>query len=88
RAANVIIQQERIFSAYTFIPARTLAAIADQAGEPIHGEPLAVSEEIAVPKLTKRERTVLDLLSSGLSIQQIAAELYISPNTLKSAMQD
>ncbi|MGO4592570.1 response regulator transcription factor [Leifsonia sp. 2TAF2] len=88
RAANVIIQQERIFSAYTFVPARTLATIAEQAGEPIHGKPLTVGEDIAVPKLTNRERTVLELLSSGLSIQQIAAELYISPNTLKSAMQD
>lgn len=88
RSANAIIQQQRMYSAYTFVPARTLTVLAHQAGEVIHGRRPAAAEEPALPKLTKRERQILGLLASGLSVQQIAADLYISPNTLKSTMRD
>lgn len=88
RAANLIIQQERMFSAYSFVPARTVATLAQEAGEPIHGTVTATGTDLTFPKLTNRERQVLGLLTSGLSAQQIAAELYISPNTLKSTMRD
>jgi LuxR family maltose regulon positive regulatory protein len=37
----------------------------------------------AVPPLTKRERDVLRLLRSDLSLREIAGELYISYNTVK-----
>jgi len=77
-----------MYSAYTFVPARTLAVLALQAGEVIHGKRPTGGEEPALPKLTKRERQILGLLASGLSAQQIAADLYISPNTLKSTMRD
>jgi LuxR family maltose regulon positive regulatory protein len=36
------------------------------------------------PPLTRRERTVLHLLQGSLSIAQIAAELYLSANTVKT----
>jgi LuxR family maltose regulon positive regulatory protein len=36
------------------------------------------------PPLTRRERTVLQLLQGSLSITQIAAELYLSANTVKT----
>ncbi|MGJ4846608.1 LuxR C-terminal-related transcriptional regulator [Leifsonia sp. Le1] len=85
RAANAIIHQERLYSAYTFVPARTLTVIAQHADEPIHGRVHAAGEASDFPKLTKREQQILALLVSGLSFQQIAAELYISANTLKSA---
>lgn len=87
-SANAIIRQERMFSAYSFIPARTLGLLAQHAGEPIHGRTHTAGEDATLPKLTKREQQILGLLASGLSTQQIAAELYISPNTLKSAMRD
>lgn len=87
RAANTIIQYQRMFSAYAVVPARTLTALAEQAGEPIYGTAPTTAHDRALPKLTNRERQILGLLASGLSVQQIAAELFISPNTVSSAMR-
>lgn len=86
RLANGIIGQERLLSAYSFVPAPTVAALAQLAGEDIHGEVDTV-RDAPFPKLTKREREVLVLLTTGLSMSRIADELYISPNTLKSLVR-
>lgn len=38
--------------------------------------------------LTRREREILDLISSGFSNQQIADELFISPHTVKTHLHN
>lgn len=83
RHANAIIERERLFSAYSFVQPVTATALADLAGEPIHGA-APVTPAPALPKLSKREREILDLLATGLPMARIAADLYISPNTLKA----
>ena len=42
---------------------------------------------VHVEPLTERERDVLHLLRSDLSLREIAGELYISHNTIKSYTQ-
>jgi DNA-binding CsgD family transcriptional regulator len=37
-----------------------------------------------IPLLTKREKTIVSLVSSGAKNQEIADELHISPNTVKT----
>ena len=44
----------------------------------------ASGQSTMLEPLTERERQVLGFLSSHLSCRQIAARLYISPNTAKS----
>ena len=46
--------------------------------------PTASGQSTMLEPLTERERQVLGFLSSHLSCRQIAARLYISPNTAKS----
>ena len=44
-----------------------------------------VSEGLnSVPKVTRREKEILNLAATGLTTQQIASELYISPHTVES----
>ena len=52
-----------------------------------HGEPVAPDEHDVlpgVPTLSEREREVLALLGCGLSNRQIADELYLSVDTIKT----
>jgi ATP/maltotriose-dependent transcriptional regulator MalT len=48
----------------------------------LRAQPDRVRERPAA--LTKRERTVLRMLQGNLSLSQIAAELYVSANTVKT----
>lgn len=45
---------------------------------------LDVKEQIALPQLTKREQTIVHLVSSGAQNKEIAEQLHISPNTVKT----
>jgi LuxR family maltose regulon positive regulatory protein len=62
-----------------------LTAIADEVESRCgHGTPLDVTRNAAPERLTRRERNVLRLLDSELSLREIAAELFVSYNTVKS----
>jgi DNA-binding CsgD family transcriptional regulator len=48
-------------------------------------EPLQVaSDSVLFPELTERERAVLELLARGLNNADIAAQLYLSPKTVRN----
>ena len=49
-----------------------------------HNEPLTPSAKPMVSVLTQREREVLQLISEGLSNQEIADQLYLSLGTIKA----
>ncbi|MDN4614116.1 helix-turn-helix transcriptional regulator [Leifsonia sp. F6_8S_P_1B] len=86
RHANGIIGRERLFSTYSFLPTETLGALAGLAGEPLHGTDRSPADT-PVPGLTRREREVLSMLPTGSPLAAIAAELFISPNTLKATVR-
>lgn len=86
RLGNTIIGRERLFSAYGFIPPGTASELAQLAGEDLHGTDHA-PDDPRLPQLTRREREVLDLLATGIPMGRLAAQLYISPNTLKATVR-
>jgi two-component system, NarL family, response regulator LiaR len=49
-----------------------------------HLKPTAIAEANVVGQLSQRELEVLKLMVEGLSNPEIAAELYLSPNTVKT----
>lgn len=78
-------------------PARLLGAIRElyQGGAPMssqiarkvvaafQGKPAASSEAEALDGLSNREKEILEQLSKGLMYKEIAAELFISPETVR-----
>lgn len=78
-------------------PARLLGAIRElyQGGAPMssqiarkvvaafQGKPAASSETEALDGLSNREKEILEQLSKGLMYKEIAAELFISPETVR-----
>ena len=79
------------------IPAATLSAIAARATQRRHGSDVAAlldlivrdtaGSEREVESLSARERLVLAQVQRGLTVAAIAAELYISPNTVKTHLR-
>ncbi len=47
-------------------------------------EQLNVKDKFVFPTLTKREKTIIHLVSSGAQNKEIAEQLHISPNTVKT----
>jgi DNA-binding NarL/FixJ family response regulator len=46
--------------------------------------PKVASPEEAFPELTSREREILDLIAQGRTNAEIAARLFVSPNTVRN----
>ena len=74
----------------TLLSAEDFAAVrADLA--PLHGSPLptrsALPSFAARPRLSSREQVVLHSLTTGASLPEIAADLNVSPNTLKTQLR-
>lgn len=85
--ANTLIGQERLLSLYSFAPPATLTALSDLSGQPLHDPRRRMHAATGLPELTAREREIVDLLTTGLPLPQVAAELFISTNTLKGALR-
>ncbi|MGJ4845269.1 LuxR C-terminal-related transcriptional regulator [Leifsonia sp. Le1] len=88
RHANAIIERERMFSAYSFLRPADATKLARISGEPILDPRHPTHDDPALPKLSKGEQDVLHLLEAGHTMGQIAAELYVSPNTLKGTVRN
>lgn len=52
--------------------------------EKSQGKQVTSYTEIDLPQLTKREKTIVHLVSSGAQNKEIAEQLHISPNTVKT----
>lgn len=52
--------------------------------EKSQGQQVSSYTEIDLPQLTKREKTIVHLVSSGAQNKEIAEQLHISPNTVKT----
>lgn len=67
------------------------AAVASLLGEEqatvFEGQPSLFEGAVTVPRLTRREYVVLKKLGPKTTVAQLAAELVVSPNTVKTQMQ-
>lgn len=68
------------------IPQEVAQALMDEDGSDDSDE--ADPEVLLAKQLTRREREILALLASGASGREIAAELYLSPNTVRTHVQN
>lgn len=93
--AYALIEEEGLRSSFRILAPEHLDALVELTGLPSvrttrPGDPgvLRASGPITLGSLTRREREVLVLLASDRSLTQIAAELFISLNTVKGATKN
>lgn len=84
-----ILQAEGMTTPYRLLPPDVLAYFTQSTGVqvPITAQNAAATTPMALGSLTDRERQILGLLTTRASFPQIATELFISPNTVKTAVQ-
>ena len=78
RAIRVVARGDALLS-----PSVTRRLITNLASEPRRGEPRREQAQ-SLSRLTEREREVLGLVAEGLSNDEIAGRLYLSPLTTKT----
>jgi DNA-binding CsgD family transcriptional regulator len=67
-----------------FAPGRHLVALHEVRPPAL---PIVPSDDLATPRLTPREREVLQLAADGRSTRDIAGLLIVSPGTVKTHLQ-
>lgn len=92
------LSEQRLFLPLVLVPRAALAAMrtlaAEEDLEPDFRDALAKAEARGIigshqrgPELTQREEVVARALASGETVAQIAADLSVSPNTIKSQLR-
>jgi PAS domain S-box-containing protein len=69
---------------WEFAPGRHLVALHEVRPPAL---PIVTSDDLAAPRLTPREREVLQLAADGRSTRDIAGLLIVSPGTVKTHLQ-
>ncbi|PKH86587.1 helix-turn-helix transcriptional regulator [Colwellia sp. Bg11-28] len=82
RGITKLQKNERWFKRETMNSALSELLIKDNRSNPLTARPLQRS--INLPSLTRRENTIIGLVSCGAKNQEIADQLHISPNTVKT----
>lgn len=78
RRAEIVEAVVRVSKGETVVPPELTAALVDQ---------IRLRSTKDAPALSGREKQVLEGFSRGLSIPQLAAELYLGPSTVKTHTQ-
>jgi two-component system nitrate/nitrite response regulator NarL len=78
RRAEIVDAVLRVAKGRTVVPADLAAGLADQ---------IRLRADAAGPPLSERERQVLQGFARGLSVPQLAAELYLGVSTVKTHTQ-
>ncbi|QBJ96744.1 helix-turn-helix transcriptional regulator [Rhodococcus sp. ABRD24] len=75
--------------AFTTLPGRYIESLSALSGTAVPGGPVpsVFPDAVAEVTLSPRELTVLERLAAGTSPKSIAAELFVSPNTVKTQLR-
>ncbi|MDZ5146138.1 LuxR C-terminal-related transcriptional regulator [Microbacterium testaceum] len=91
RRAEAISARHALWSPWNAVSPEERTAVfgmlSPTARHELEKRPSAFESSVSVPRLTKREMTVLSHLTPSSTIATIAEELVVSPNTVKSQMQ-
>jgi LuxR family maltose regulon positive regulatory protein len=90
-----VTQESRALAPFVMVPRDELAAAAELAPEvkaALSSDPLReidspLPTSVALIELTDRERTVLDGIAGGRTLQEIAKDLFVSYNTVKTQVR-
>ncbi|WP_246520926.1 LuxR C-terminal-related transcriptional regulator [Curtobacterium flaccumfaciens] len=87
--AAAILQAEGMTTPYRLLPPDVLTYFTESTGVlvPAALQNEAAATPMALGSLTKRERQILELLTTRAPFPEIATQLFISPNTVKTAAQ-
>lgn len=72
----------RILAGMLYVPS-TLAVLDTDSGSAVDGPPASAHPQTGQPRLTPRQRDVLDMLVEGKSNKEIARALELGPGTIK-----
>ncbi|RWZ52712.1 LuxR family transcriptional regulator [Labedella phragmitis] len=88
--AQALIDSGRLYSPYRLLPAGSIERLADQMPAEVGARLLTLAYGQRAPEigsLTSRQTEILRALTDDRPLAEVAASLYISVNTLKSALK-